>query len=91
MRVRVVLAVAAVALLPAAVFAVPRPPEPRLHPRDTASVPTYVQRVEPASSAKISVCPAYENPARCIAVLFSGAETIASIIPARANRAASRV
>ena len=48
MRFRVVLAVTAVALLPAAVFAVPRPPEPLLHPRNVASVPTYVQRVEPA-------------------------------------------
>jgi S1-C subfamily serine protease len=48
MRSRVILAVAAIALLPAAVFAVPRPPEPRLHPRDTGGYPSYVQRVEPS-------------------------------------------
>ena len=48
MRFRVILAVAAVALLPAAVFAVPRPPELRVHPRDITAVPSYVQRVEPA-------------------------------------------
>lgn len=48
MRYRVILAVAAVALLPAAVLAVPRPPEPRLHPRDTGALPSYVQRVEPS-------------------------------------------
>jgi S1-C subfamily serine protease len=49
MRCRVVLAVAAVVLLPAAAFAVPRPPEPRLHPRDVGgAAPSYVRRVEPA-------------------------------------------
>src|SRR5688500_9138145 len=36
------------ALLPAAALAVSRPPEPRLHPRDTAPVPSYVQKVEKA-------------------------------------------
>jgi S1-C subfamily serine protease len=46
---RLVLALAAaVTLLPAVVFAAPRPAEPRLHPRDTVGVPSYVRKVEPA-------------------------------------------
>jgi S1-C subfamily serine protease len=34
--------------LPLPALAVGRPPEPRLHPRDAAEVPSYVRRVEPA-------------------------------------------
>jgi S1-C subfamily serine protease len=34
--------------LPGLAFAVGRPREPRLHPRDVAEVPSYVRRVEPA-------------------------------------------
>src|SRR3989442_5255011 len=37
-----------VALLPAAALAVSRPPVPRLHPREAASVPSYVGKVEHA-------------------------------------------
>jgi S1-C subfamily serine protease len=37
-----------VALVPATAFAVTRPAPPRLHPRDAAAVPTYVQKVEHA-------------------------------------------
>ena len=37
-----------VALLPVAALAVTRPPTPRLHPRDAAPVPSYVQKVENA-------------------------------------------
>ena len=35
-------------LAPGTALAVSRPPAPRLHPRDTAAVPSYVHRVEPA-------------------------------------------
>src|SRR3989442_13401847 len=45
---RLVPALIALALLPAAAFAVPRPREARVHPRDAAAVPTYVGKVEPA-------------------------------------------
>jgi S1-C subfamily serine protease len=48
MRRRLVQALVAVLVLPAAALAVPRPPEPRLHPRDISGLPTYVRRVEPA-------------------------------------------
>jgi S1-C subfamily serine protease len=48
MRCRLVLAVSALALLPAAVHAVPRPPELRLHPRNIVGAPSYVRRVEPS-------------------------------------------
>ena len=37
-----------VAILPVAALAVSRPPTPRLHPRDAAPVPSYVQKVENA-------------------------------------------
>jgi S1-C subfamily serine protease len=37
-----------IALLPAVALAVSRPVPPRLHPRDTAAVPSYVQKVEKA-------------------------------------------
>src|SRR5947207_8597338 len=37
-----------VALLPVAALAVTRPPTPRLHPRDAAPVPSYVEKVEKA-------------------------------------------
>ena len=43
-----VLALALIACLPAAVAAAPRATEPRSHPRDVPSVPTYVDRIEPA-------------------------------------------
>ena len=36
------------ALGPTVAFAVARPPAPRLHPRDTAAVPSYVQKIEDA-------------------------------------------
>src|SRR5947207_9024218 len=45
---RLVPALIALALLPAAALALPRSPEPRVHPRDTAAVPSYVGKVEPA-------------------------------------------
>jgi S1-C subfamily serine protease len=45
---RLVHALVAILLLPAAAAAVPRPPEPRVHPRDIPDVPSYVQKVEPA-------------------------------------------
>src|SRR4051812_9986617 len=46
---RLVQALVAVALLvPAVALAVPRPPDPRLHPRDISALPTYVRKVEPA-------------------------------------------
>src|SRR5919106_424881 len=45
---RLVSALIALALLPAAAVAIPRMPEPRQHPRDAAGAPTYVRRVEPA-------------------------------------------
>jgi S1-C subfamily serine protease len=40
--------VAAAVLVPGVALAVPRPPAPRLHPNDVSSVPSYVQKVEPA-------------------------------------------
>ena len=43
-----VLVLALIACLPAAVAAAPRSTEPRAHPRDVASVPTYVDKVESA-------------------------------------------
>jgi S1-C subfamily serine protease len=45
---RLITAAAAALLVPALAVAVPRPPEPRLHPQDTSAVPSYVRRVEPA-------------------------------------------
>ncbi len=46
---RLALALAVTVLLAANVgAAVPRPPAPRLHPRDVSALPTYVRRVEPA-------------------------------------------
>jgi S1-C subfamily serine protease len=45
---RLAQALVAVVLLPAAALAVPRPPEPRVHPRDISGTPTYVRKVEPA-------------------------------------------
>ena len=45
---RLVLALAAGALLPAAAFAVSRPPDARLHPREISGLPTYVSKVENA-------------------------------------------
>ena len=45
---RLVPTLLALALLPAAAFAVPRPPEPRLHPREISGLPTYVRKVENA-------------------------------------------
>ncbi len=48
MNCRLVPALILVALLPAAALAVPRPRDPRLHPRDVSPVPTYVAKVEPA-------------------------------------------
>ena len=45
---RLVLALAASALLPAAAFAVSRPPDARLHPREISGRPTYVSKVENA-------------------------------------------
>ena len=48
MRHRLVQALVAVVLLPAAALAVPRPPEPRVHPREIAATPSYVRKVEPA-------------------------------------------
>jgi S1-C subfamily serine protease len=45
---RLVPALVAVLLLPAAVLAVPRLPELRIHPRDISAVPSYVDKVEPA-------------------------------------------
>ena len=47
---RLVPALIALALLPAAALAVPRTREARVHPRDAAAVPSYVRRVEPAIS-----------------------------------------
>jgi S1-C subfamily serine protease len=41
-------AVLLVLLLPALALAVPRPPEPRVNPRDASPLPSYVRRVEPA-------------------------------------------
>ena len=46
---------------------------------------------DPVSSPRISVCPSYGWPAACIASLLSGADTMASISPASANRPASLV
>ncbi len=48
MKHRLVQALVVMVLLPAAALAVPRPPEPRVHPRDIDGTPTYVQKVEPA-------------------------------------------
>jgi S1-C subfamily serine protease len=48
MRRRLVHALVAIVLLPAAALAVPRPPAPRVHPRDIPGLPSYVRRVEPA-------------------------------------------
>jgi S1-C subfamily serine protease len=45
---RLVPALIALALLPAAALAVTRPPQERLHPREAAAVPTYVRKIEPA-------------------------------------------
>jgi len=45
---RLVQALVAVALLPAAALAVPRPPEPRVHPREISGLPSYVRKVERA-------------------------------------------
>ena len=47
-RVQIVAALAVIVLLPAAALAVSRPPAPRLHPKDAAAVPSYVQKVESA-------------------------------------------
>ena len=48
MRHRVVQAVVALVLIPAAALAVPRPPEPRVHPNDIPALPSYVRKIEPA-------------------------------------------
>jgi S1-C subfamily serine protease len=45
---RLVQALVAIALLPAAALAVPRPPEPRVHPGEVSGMPTYVRKVENA-------------------------------------------
>jgi S1-C subfamily serine protease len=42
------LAIGLVLLMPALAGAVPRPREPRLHPRDVPAVPSFVHRVQPA-------------------------------------------
>ena len=44
----VVLALALAVVVPAASIAVPRPPEPRLHPQQVAARPSYVGKVERA-------------------------------------------
>jgi S1-C subfamily serine protease len=43
---RLVSALVAIALLPATALAVPRPLEPRMHPRDASGLPSYVRKVE---------------------------------------------
>ena len=48
MTCRLVLVLALLLAVPAAALAVARPPAPRLHPRDTAMVPTYVEKIENA-------------------------------------------
>jgi S1-C subfamily serine protease len=48
MRHRFVLALVALLLLPSAALAVPRPPEPRVHPNDIPALPSYVRKIEPA-------------------------------------------
>lgn len=45
---RFVQALVAIALLPAAALAVPRTPDPRLHPREISGLPTYVRKIETA-------------------------------------------
>lgn len=45
---RFVHALVAIALLPAAALAVPRTPDPRLHPREISGLPTYVRKIETA-------------------------------------------
>ena len=47
-RVALVFALALAVVVPAASLAVPRPPEPRLHPQQVAAVPSYVGKVERA-------------------------------------------
>jgi S1-C subfamily serine protease len=42
------LAIGLVLLIPALAGSVPRPQEPRLHPRDVPAAPSFVRRVEPA-------------------------------------------
>jgi S1-C subfamily serine protease len=48
MRRSLVTALAIAVLVPAASLAVPRPPDPKMHPGRVAAVPSYVARVEPA-------------------------------------------
>jgi S1-C subfamily serine protease len=48
MRRRLVQALLAFALVPATALALPRPPEPRVHPREASTLPTYVRRIESA-------------------------------------------
>ena len=48
MRRRLVQALLVLALVPATALALPRPPEPRVHPREAPGVPTYVRTIEPA-------------------------------------------
>jgi S1-C subfamily serine protease len=50
---------------PTLVLAVPRPPEPRLHPRHVSPMPSFVQRVEPAIVAlQVKAAPDAPSSAR---------------------------
>ena len=45
---RLAQALALLVLAPGMALAVSRPPEPRVHPRETSTMPSYVQKIEPA-------------------------------------------
>jgi S1-C subfamily serine protease len=49
--------VVAAVFVPGLALAVPRPPAPRLHPRDVSPLPTYVRKVEPAVVALSIMAP----------------------------------
>ena len=55
---RVSAVAAAAVFLPALALAVPRPPEPRLHPSAVSPLPTYVRKVQPAVVALSVTAPA---------------------------------
>jgi S1-C subfamily serine protease len=68
---RLVPLVLASLLAPAFVLAVPRPPEPRLHPRNVSPLPSFVQRVEPAIVAlQVKAAPEAPSSARLGAQRF---------------------
>jgi S1-C subfamily serine protease len=62
---RLLFLVVAALLPPTLVLAVPRPPDPRLHPRNVSPMPSFVKRVEPAIVAlQVKAAPDAPSSAR---------------------------